>query len=200
MTVAEVKQFTLADPTLQAVIAALRNNSWHSTLQTPGTLVNTQDLHALYNIRDELSVSDDHDLVLRAHRLILPLALRQRAIQIAHEGHQGLTKTKRLLREKIWFPGIDSLTKKLLDNCLACQATTIQHPFEPLRMTALPPAPWQQLSIDFCDPLPSGDMLSPTPGMTLTLQVLSSMLVSTHLLLFATQIFQEMELIGLVCH
>ena len=26
-------------------------------------------------------------------------------------------------------------------------------------MTELPPAPWQQLSIDFCGPLPSGDML-----------------------------------------
>ena len=154
MTVAEVKQFTLADPTLQAVIAALRNNSWHSTLQTPGTLVNSQNLHALYNVRDELSVSDDHDLVLRAHRLILPHALHQRAIHIAHEGHQGLTKTKQLLREKIWFPGIDGLTKKLLDNCLACKATTIQHPFEPLRMTELPPAPWQQLSVDFCGPLP----------------------------------------------
>ena len=159
MTVAEVKQFTRADPTLQAVIAALHNNSWHSTVQTPGTLVNSQDLHALYNIRDELSVSDYHDLVLRAHRLIFPHALRQRAIHIAHEGHQGLTKTKQLLREKIWFPGIDGLTKKLLDNCLACQATTIQHPFEPLRMTKLPSAPWQQLSIDFCGPLPSSDML-----------------------------------------
>ena len=159
MTVAEVKQCTRADPTLQAVIDALCNNSWHSTLQTPATLVNSQDLHALYNIRDELSVSHDHDLLLRAHRLILPHALRQRAINIAHEGHQGLTKTKQLLREKIWFPGIDGLTKKLLDNCLACQATTIQHPLEPLRMTELPQAPWQQLSIDFCGPLPSGDML-----------------------------------------
>ena len=61
MTVAEVKQFPRADLTLQAVIAALRNNSWYSTLQTPGTLVNSQDLYALCNIRDELSVSDDHD-------------------------------------------------------------------------------------------------------------------------------------------
>ena len=84
MTVSEVKQSTRADPTLQAVIDALRNNSWHSTFETPSPLVNSQDLHALYNIRDELSVSDDHDLLLRSHRLILPHALRQRALHIAH--------------------------------------------------------------------------------------------------------------------
>ena len=89
MTVSEVKQSTRADPTLQAVIDARRNNS---TLETPSPLVNSQDLHALYNIRDELSVSDDHDLLLRAHRLILPHALRQRALHIAHEDHQALPK------------------------------------------------------------------------------------------------------------
>ena len=134
MTVSEVKQSTRADPTLQAVIEALRNNSWHTTFETPSPLVNSQDLHALYNIRDELSVSDDHDLLLRSHRLILrflPHALRQRALHIACEGHQGLTKTKQLLREKIWFPGIDGLTKKLIDTCLACQATVVQQPFDP---------------------------------------------------------------------
>lgn len=159
MTVAEVKQSTRTDPTLQAAIHALRHNSWHSTLQTPGPRVNSQDLHALYKIRDELSVSDDNDLLLRSHRLILPHELRQRALKIAHEGHQGLTKTKQLLREKIWFPGIDGLTKQLLDNCLACQATVAQQSLEPLRMTELPHAPWQYLSTDFCGPLPSGDML-----------------------------------------
>ena len=114
MTVSEVKQSTHADTTLQAIIEALRNNSWHSTFETPSPLVNSQDLHALYNIRDELCVSDDHDLLLRSHRLILPHALRQRALHIAHEGNQGLTKTKQLLRENIWFPGIDGLRKSNL--------------------------------------------------------------------------------------
>jgi hypothetical protein len=66
MIVSEVKQSTRADPTLQAVIEALCNNSWQSTFETPSPLVNSQDLHALYNIRDELSVSDNHDLLLRS--------------------------------------------------------------------------------------------------------------------------------------
>ena len=61
MTV-EVKQFTRADTPLEADSNGLRNNSWHSTPQTPGTFVNSQDLHAVYNIRDKLSVS--HNLTI----------------------------------------------------------------------------------------------------------------------------------------
>ena len=30
----------------------------------------------------------------------------------AHEGHQGIAKTKALLRKKVWFPGIDSAVEK----------------------------------------------------------------------------------------
>ena len=51
------------------------------------------------------------------------------------------------------------MTKQLLDNCIAYQANVIQHSFAPLQMTTLPQAPWQYLSADFCEPLPSDDML-----------------------------------------
>ena len=51
------------------------------------------------------------------------------------------------------------MAKKLLDNCITCQANVIQHSFAPLQMTAHPQALWQYLTADFCSPLPSGDML-----------------------------------------
>ena len=159
ITTSEVKEHTRQNPTLQTVMTALRNNSWSSVLASPDPSTNSNDLQAFYKIRDELSVSDNQDLLLRSHRLVLPVTLRSRALHIAHEGHQGLTKTKQLLRENIWFPGIDAMTKQLLDNCIACQANVIQHSFAPLEMTTLPQAPWQYLSADFCGPLPSGDML-----------------------------------------
>ena len=50
-------------------------------------------------------------IILRQRRIIIPQVLQSRAIQLAHEGHQGLTKTKSLVREKIWFPGIDKLVE-----------------------------------------------------------------------------------------
>ncbi len=47
-------------------------------------------------------------MILRGSRIFI---LQQKAIDIAHESHQGLVKTKSLLREKVWFPGIDEMTK-----------------------------------------------------------------------------------------
>ena len=60
---------------------------------------------------------------------------------IAHEGHQGLVKTKQLLREKTWFPGIDENVKKLIGNCIACQASGPASRPDPLQMSPLPPEP-----------------------------------------------------------
>ena len=47
------------------------------------------------------------DNILYGKRIVIPKKLRQQAIQLAHHGHQGLVKTKKLLREKEWFSGIE---------------------------------------------------------------------------------------------
>ena len=85
--------------------------------------------------------------------------MRQRALALAHEGHQGIVKTKQLLREKIWFPKIDREVEKLLDGCLACQANGPNTKPAPLQMSPLPPTPWHTVHIDFCGPFPTGEYL-----------------------------------------
>ena len=73
--------------------------------------------------------------------------------------NQGLTKTKQLIREKVWFPGIDSWVKREIEKCLPCQANSPEKHPEPLQMTTLPPAPWHTLHVDFCGPFPTGEYL-----------------------------------------
>ncbi|CAB4036465.1 Transposon Tf2-9 poly [Paramuricea clavata] len=70
--------------------------------------------------------------------LITTESLTLKAVQIAHEGHQGLVKTKQLLREKANGPNSHQ---------------------EPLRMTTLPPQPWHTVNIDFCGPFLGGSYL-----------------------------------------
>ena len=55
--------------------------------------------------RKELSVLGK--LVLRGTRLVIPSKLRKRVIELAHEGHQGVVKTKQRVRTKVWWPKID---------------------------------------------------------------------------------------------
>lgn len=110
-------------------------------------------------MKDELTVSDESDVILKNSRIVIPVTLRSRAVTLAHEGHQGLTKTKQLIREKVWFPGIDSWVKREIEKCLPCQANSPEKHPEPLQMTTLPPAPWHTLHVDFCGPFPTGEYL-----------------------------------------
>ena len=85
--------------------------------------------------------------------------MHKKVVDIAHISHQGLEKTKALLPEKIWFPGIDSLVKETITKFRPCQSVGKPNPPEPLYMTEMPSAPWHKINIDFFGPLPSGDLL-----------------------------------------
>ena len=80
-------------------------------------------------------------------------------LNIAHEGHLVLSKTKALIREKTWFPKVDKLTEELIISCLPCQLVGLPKPPAPLQPTQLPAKPWHTVNMDFLGPLPSGEML-----------------------------------------
>ena len=115
-------------------------------------------LTSFKHIKDELTVTNN-GIILRRHRIVLPQALQQCAIDIAHETHLGLTKTKALIREKIWFPNIDAMVKTTLDRCLTFQALGRPGPPAPITPTTMPDGPWQTVHVDFYGPLPTGEYL-----------------------------------------
>ena len=89
---------------------------------------------------------------------VVPAKLRQRMLEITHEGHQGLVRTKQLLRAHVWFPGMDSQCDMFVSACIACQSNTPQTYREQLKMTELPEGPWDKVSVDFCGPMANGDL------------------------------------------
>ncbi|XP_062571293.1 uncharacterized protein K02A2.6-like [Saccostrea cucullata] len=155
----DVKQATLNDITLQKAIEFTRNGDWYKMKTLKQDEADFEELTAISSVRDELTVHSDN-ILLRDTRIILPKALRDRAIDIAHEGHQGMARTKDFLRSNAWFPGMDGRVENRVTNCSACQLLTPEHhTMEPLKMSELPGGPWENLSIDFCGPLPSVDYL-----------------------------------------
>ena len=109
-------------------------------------------------MKDELTSHDG--VLLRGTRIVLPTALRNKAIEIAHEGHQGIERTKSLLRSKLWFPRINEMVENTVKACFACQVTNVEPKhMEPLKMSPMPETPWQNLSMDFCGPLSTGEYL-----------------------------------------
>ncbi len=125
MTLLEIQQATTADPTLQFLMELIITGKWYliDTLNIQSyPNVKVSELKAYRKIKTELTFNEQDQIILRGSKIVLPESLRLKAIHIAHEGHQGLVKTKQLLREKVWYPGIDKLAKNAVDACILCQA------------------------------------------------------------------------------
>jgi hypothetical protein len=158
MQLKDIEIETKNDNTLKLCKWAITHNKWQEARKKIAK-TDKQDLESLYKVRGEISVSVSHDILLRGQRIIIPKSLQQCAIDIAHEGHQGIVKTKQLIRTKVWFPGIDRLVEQTVSTCIPCQACTVEkNACEPLKMSKLPNQPWEEISIDFKD-LPTGEHL-----------------------------------------
>ena len=156
MTVAEIEEATKADTTLQAVSKAIETGNWYEGSQQSD--VDTAVFAAWEKLKNELTVGVNPQVVLRGTRVAVPSKLQQRVVNLAHEGHQGVVKTKVLLREKVWFPGIDQMVEKKVQSCCACLVSTPEAKREPLLMSPLPKAPWSEVSMDFAE-LPNSEYL-----------------------------------------
>ena len=157
MSLDEIKQATKRDKTLLKLTELIRSNKLAD--DSDDTDVNFAELKLFSQVRNELTISEDDDFILRGTRIIIPSELRQSALALAHKGHQGLVKTNQLLGEKIWFPRIDQEVETLLNGCLACQANGPNTKPDPLQMSPLPPTPWHTVHIHFCGPFPTGQYL-----------------------------------------
>ena len=111
----------------------------------------TPELAPYFNVRDELVV-DDSFIMRGTDRLIVPL--RPRVIDLAHEGHQGLVRTKQRLCELYWWPQMDNYVYNMTASCVSCQYTdkTTKTAPAPLIPVDLPNGPWEKVGIDITGP------------------------------------------------
>ena len=128
----EIKEATRQDPVLQLVIASLVSGRWISPA-TPCDEDVISSLNKFSKVEDDLSVTDE--LVLRGSRIVIPASLQEKVVQLAHEGHQGIYKTKALLRSKGWFPKLDNMCEDAVKNCFQCHVAPDTETSEPLCMT-----------------------------------------------------------------
>ena len=116
---------------------------WFKFSKEPG--IDTDIYKAMEKVKHELT----HGIILKGTRIVMPTTLQQRVIDLAHEGRQGIVKTKKLLREKVWFHCMNNIIEKKTTSCGACQIATPRTTSEPLQMSPLPTSPWREVSVDF---------------------------------------------------
>ena len=86
-------------------------------------------------------------LLMKGERLIIPESMRPDILQSLHQGHQGINKCLARARESVWWPGITSAVKQMVERC-EIWALEAQTPVEPLLTTDLPSRPWQRVAAD----------------------------------------------------
>lgn len=101
-------------------------------------------------------MSSCEGVVLWGDRILVPTSLQQKVLDLDHEGYQGIVKTKRRLRLKVWWTGIHRDAEKLCRQCLPYQLMSNSDPSVPITPTKLPDGPWKFCSVDLLGPLPDG--------------------------------------------
>ena len=70
-------------------------------------------------VKDQLKI--DKECVLKANRVIIPVRLKDKVLQMLHSEHMGISKTKNLARYYVWLPKIDEDIECLVKSCEPCQ-------------------------------------------------------------------------------
>ena len=134
----QVETASANDPTLQIVRKAVTTGGW---TQLSGTIYKA--------VKDELWVVGQ--VVMRGTRIVMPQSLWKQTIMLAHEGRQGMVRTKARLREKVWWPQMDKQVEDAIRSCHPCQLVGPRAKPEPLRSSSLPDRPWQEISVDLLE-------------------------------------------------
>ncbi|KAL5013851.1 hypothetical protein ScPMuIL_008121 [Solemya velum] len=100
LTTKEIERASSEDEEISEIREIIETNQWHK-------LSNEK----LLPIKDELTCVGM--LVLRGTRISIPISLRDRVLELAHEGHPGIVAMKRNLRTKVWWTGLDRRRKIL---------------------------------------------------------------------------------------
>ena len=109
----------------------------------------SNELHAYWNIRDELSVQQG--LILKGSKIVIPTKMRKEILIKIHAGHQGREKCKQRARQVVFWPGINSDIDNIVESCETCQQHQHNHQKEPLKPYPVPTRPWQVVGTDLCE-------------------------------------------------
>lgn len=89
------------------------------------------------------------DILMKDEKMVLPAKLRGRALRVAHRSHPGMSTMKNILRQGLWWPGMDREAEKFVKGCTECQMVTVYSHPPPITMTELPNNVWDYVSMDF---------------------------------------------------
>ena len=129
----EIANKTQKDETLQKVIQSI--NSEHKICPKPySTFV------------DELSVVDG--VLLKQQTIVIPMVMRKTILNLVHEGHMGIEKSKRRARETLYWPKMGDDIYDMISKCSTCQRHRYKQQQDNIQPHERPENPWVKVGCD----------------------------------------------------
>ncbi len=109
----------------------------------------SDDIKPYFDQRGNLSIIDG--IITHGDRMVIPHSMKIEILNRLHESHQGVTKCIQNANEVMWWPGMSTDIKNMIDKCLICRENRPANRKEPLKPSELPERPWQVIAMDLFD-------------------------------------------------
>lgn len=139
----EIKRHTATDPILGRLLTYIRDG-WPVECDTAG-------MQPYFNRKQEMY--EELGCVMWGHRVVVPERCRDKVLQIIHEPHMGIVKSKALARSYVWWAGIDEAVEAVCRACTVCAAHADAPPRQSPRPWPWPHRPWTRIHLDFMGPI-----------------------------------------------
>jgi len=146
LSISDVINFSKADKEIIEAVSNTANDKWSNKTSSP-----------FYPFRLELTTMGP--ILLRGNKIVIPSDLRNKILELAHEGHPGETVLKRRLRSKVWWPQIDKDAETHVKRCRECILVSQPNRPPPMTRQKLPVGPWQYLALDYMSGEPNKEHL-----------------------------------------
>ena len=136
----EIRAETHRDDTLQALkMVILRGWPEDKKCLPPQVL-------PYFSMRDEFTV--ENGLIFRGERVVIPSSLRPVTKRKLHSSHMGVESCLRRARDCVFWPGMSSELRHLVETCETCQKFSAGQPKETLKSHEMPSRPWEKVATD----------------------------------------------------
>jgi len=137
---AQIQKSTGQDPVLET-LKSTTLTGWPETKdQLP------LNIREYWNYREEITLHNG--ILLKNQRVIIPKVMRPEVLTRIHSSHQGISSCIRKAKDVVFWPGMATEIKELVEKCSVCAEYQTKNAKEPMQTHKIPDRPWSRVGVD----------------------------------------------------
>lgn len=137
----EFREYTIKDKVLSKVIECCEKG-WNEREYK-------EEMKVFYQLRSDLHVNND--MLFFNDRVVVPSVLRGEMLNLLHEGHFGVNRTRDRAQTICFWPGMSKEIEQMVQRCKLCEKYRHANRKDPLKPHEIPELPFQKVGSDILD-------------------------------------------------